>query len=240
MRRMRIRRPSASLVISCLALFVALGGAAYAGTQLKKNSVGTSQIKKNAVTTAKLKKKAVTTAKIKPGAITGNLVNEATLGTVPSATTATSATSATTATSVSSVLTFSVGANEGQLVSLAKTANFELMGFCDPKETAFPPGIEGSEKEREGTTVVIYNRSSAVAFAQSDDADNYKLELNQGISFNYDDNGDAGMAMSEGHFMAVPSYGNLVADTTYEEEPSPGDNYSFPTACHFAGAALVG
>src|SRR4029077_14131211 len=147
MRRMRIRRPSPSLVISCLALFIALGGAAYA-TQLKKNSVGTKQIKKNAVTTAKLKKKSVTTAKIKPGAITGSLVNLSTFGTVPSATNATN---------VSSVLVFSVGANDGQLVSLAKTANFELMGFCDPKGLAFPPGIEGSEKERTGTTMVIYN-----------------------------------------------------------------------------------
>ena len=229
---MRIRRPSASIVISCLALFIALGGAAYAGSQLKKNSVGTKQIKKNAVTTAKLKNKAVTTKKIKPGAITGSLINLSTLGTVPSATNATN---------VSSVLVFSVGANEGQLVSLAKTANFELMGFCDPKGLAFPPGIEGSEKERTGTTLVIYNRGGAVAFAESDDADNYKLEQNQGIGFNYQDNGDGGVAMSiDGHLMAVPAFGNLVADTSYENEPSAGDNYPFSTACHFGGAAIVG
>ena len=70
-------------VTSCLALFVALGGASYAATQLPKNSVGPKQLKKNAVTTAKIKNKAVTGAKIKPGTITGTQVNASTLGTVP-------------------------------------------------------------------------------------------------------------------------------------------------------------
>ena len=41
-------------VIATLALFVALGGASYAATQLPANSVGTRQIKKEAVTPAKL------------------------------------------------------------------------------------------------------------------------------------------------------------------------------------------
>lgn len=42
-------------VIACLALFVALGGASYAATQLPRNSVGRGQIKKDAVTGAKVK-----------------------------------------------------------------------------------------------------------------------------------------------------------------------------------------
>jgi hypothetical protein len=42
-------------VVACLALFVALGGASYAATQLPKNSVGSVQIKKDAVTGAKVK-----------------------------------------------------------------------------------------------------------------------------------------------------------------------------------------
>jgi hypothetical protein len=44
-----------SNVVACLALFVALGGAAYAATQLPKNSVGPQQIRKNAVTASKVK-----------------------------------------------------------------------------------------------------------------------------------------------------------------------------------------
>lgn len=49
-----MKRPSPSLVISLIALFVALGGTGYAATQLPKNSVGPRQIKKGAVTTEKI------------------------------------------------------------------------------------------------------------------------------------------------------------------------------------------
>jgi len=45
-----------SNLVALLALFIALGGAAYAATQLPKNSVGTKQLKKGAVTKAKIKK----------------------------------------------------------------------------------------------------------------------------------------------------------------------------------------
>jgi hypothetical protein len=44
-------------VAASLALFLALGGAAYAATQLPKNSVGTNQIRKEAVTASKIAKK---------------------------------------------------------------------------------------------------------------------------------------------------------------------------------------
>lgn len=57
-----------SNVISCLALFVALGGGAYA---LQANSVGTRALKDGAVTNAKLHADAVTASKIKGATITG-------------------------------------------------------------------------------------------------------------------------------------------------------------------------
>jgi hypothetical protein len=44
-------------VAATLALFLALGGAAYAATQLPKNSVGTNQLRKESVTAAKIAKK---------------------------------------------------------------------------------------------------------------------------------------------------------------------------------------
>ncbi|HTR74440.1 MAG TPA: hypothetical protein VMH33_04175 [Solirubrobacterales bacterium] len=53
MKRLRPKLTFANAV-SVLALFVALGGGAYAATQLPKNSVGSKQIKKAAVTPAKL------------------------------------------------------------------------------------------------------------------------------------------------------------------------------------------
>ena len=53
---MKRLRPSPALVISLIALFVALSGTGYAAlNSLPKNSVGTKQLKNGAVTAAKLK-----------------------------------------------------------------------------------------------------------------------------------------------------------------------------------------
>ena len=50
-----LRMPTPSLVISMIALFVALGGTSYAAiTALPANSVGTPQLKTNAVTSVKI------------------------------------------------------------------------------------------------------------------------------------------------------------------------------------------
>ena len=74
-------RPKLSFanVMSVLALFVALGGTAFAASQLGKNTVGSKQLKQNAVTTAKVKKEAITAAKVKRGTLTGKQVNGSTL-----------------------------------------------------------------------------------------------------------------------------------------------------------------
>ena len=45
-------------VVATLALFLVLGGGAYAATQLPRNSVGTGQLKPEAVTAGKIAKKA--------------------------------------------------------------------------------------------------------------------------------------------------------------------------------------
>lgn len=58
------RRPSASLVISVIALFVALGGVGYAAVQIPANSVGNSQLKNNAVSNSKIKNNSVNYKKI--------------------------------------------------------------------------------------------------------------------------------------------------------------------------------
>jgi hypothetical protein len=50
-----MRRPSAALVVSSLALFVALGGTSYAISQLPPNSVGNKQLRTGAVTSSKIK-----------------------------------------------------------------------------------------------------------------------------------------------------------------------------------------
>jgi hypothetical protein len=77
-------RPTYANVTATLALFVALGGGAYAATALPANSVGTKQLKNNAVVSSKIKKHT----------ITGADINESTLATVPSAKVADRATDA--------------------------------------------------------------------------------------------------------------------------------------------------
>lgn len=74
MRQIRKRLTYAN-VMSSIAVFLVLGGAAFAATQLPKNSVGTKQLKRNAVTTAKIKKSAVNGSKIADGSITGVDIN---------------------------------------------------------------------------------------------------------------------------------------------------------------------
>jgi len=54
-------------VIATLALFLALGGGAYAAVKLPKNSVGAKQLKAGAVTPAKLSASAVSALAGKPG-----------------------------------------------------------------------------------------------------------------------------------------------------------------------------
>ena len=58
------RRPSAALVISCVALFVALGGVGWAAFSLPPHSVGTAQLKNGAVRNSKIHNLAVNFNKI--------------------------------------------------------------------------------------------------------------------------------------------------------------------------------
>lgn len=68
MKHLRKRLTYAN-VMSSIAVFLVLGGgAAFAATQLAKNSVGTKQLKRNAVTAAKIKNGAVTASKLAPSA----------------------------------------------------------------------------------------------------------------------------------------------------------------------------
>jgi hypothetical protein len=110
-------------VISILALFVALGGSAYAATK-----IGTKDIKANAITTGKIKKNAVTTAKIKKEAVTGAKIKESSLGTVPNATNAVNATNAT---NFSRYFTSGLQkASTGTTTNLGSVGPFSFVGRC--------------------------------------------------------------------------------------------------------------
>jgi hypothetical protein len=97
MRTFRAGMPSPALVISIVALVVALGGTSYAAFSLPRGSVGAEQLRKNSVTTSAIRNGAVTGSKIAKRTITAKQVNLAALGTVPSASSAGTAITANTA-----------------------------------------------------------------------------------------------------------------------------------------------
>jgi trimeric autotransporter adhesin len=80
MLKLMKRHLNPATVIACIALFVALSGAAVAAKTASKNSVKTASIANGAVTTPKLKNGAVTTAKLRNGAVLGSKIAAATIG----------------------------------------------------------------------------------------------------------------------------------------------------------------
>ena len=83
-------------VVATLALFIALGGSAYAALRVPPNSVGARQLKASSVTNGKIASGAITAAKVAEHSLTGQDINLPALGTVPSATNAESASNANT------------------------------------------------------------------------------------------------------------------------------------------------
>jgi hypothetical protein len=89
MRKIRPHLTYANVMVTILA-FVVLGGAsALAAAQLGKNSVGPRQLRSKAVTTGKIAPNAVNGSKVANGSLSGEDINLAQLGTVPSAASAT-------------------------------------------------------------------------------------------------------------------------------------------------------
>jgi hypothetical protein len=93
--RRRIRRPSPALVISLIALFVALGGTGYAAAT---GSIDGREIKNSTIKSKDVKNSSLTGTDVKNNSLTGKDITESKLGTVPVATRAGSATSAGSAT----------------------------------------------------------------------------------------------------------------------------------------------
>ena len=96
MRHGKIRLPSPAMVVSMVALFVALGGVGYAAVTLPRGSVGAAQLRTAAVTETKIADGAVRSFKIRTNAIsstkvannslTGADILESSLGPVPKVT----------------------------------------------------------------------------------------------------------------------------------------------------------
>jgi hypothetical protein len=64
-----MKLPSPAMVVALIALLLAVGGTAYAGAKLGKNSVGSKQLKKDAVTSPKVKDGSLTAGDFDPGSL---------------------------------------------------------------------------------------------------------------------------------------------------------------------------
>jgi hypothetical protein len=132
MKRLRPKLTYAN-VIATLALFLALGGGAYAASQLPKNSVGTKQLKKSAVTAAK----------IKDGAVTGSKIKLTSLGTVPNASHADSATSADKATAAANAVhadSATTATTAGSATTAQTAATASSLAAPEPLHVVGQPG----------------------------------------------------------------------------------------------------
>lgn len=65
-------------MVATVALFLALGGGAYAATQLKRNSVGTRQLRARSVTHAKLAPGAIDDVDVRPRSVSGASIDAST------------------------------------------------------------------------------------------------------------------------------------------------------------------
>jgi hypothetical protein len=151
------------MVVACIALSVALGGTSFAAIQaLPKNSVGTKQLKKNAVTNPKIKANAVNGAKVANNSLTGADVNEASLGTVPSATNATNATSATNATNATTAATATNALALGGIGPAGYAPRFfAKVNYSDANPTilAASPGVTANGEGALGFPHVVFPQS---------------------------------------------------------------------------------
>jgi len=157
MNRLKRHTPSPAMIVAAIALFVALGGAAYAGVTLSNNTVRSGTIVNGQVKTvdlaslsvsnAKLRNNAVNSAKVKNASLTGDDLTDASVGA------ADLAAGAVTPAKISGVPTVRVFHNAGQSIAnltfvplLFNSERFDATGMHrtdidTSRITAAAPGI---------------------------------------------------------------------------------------------------
>lgn len=93
MLRRLLRKPSPSMVVALLALFVSMGGVGYAAatigsSQIRDNSVRSRDLRNNDVQSVDIRDGTLSGKDVRRDALTGANIRESTLGQVPSATNA--------------------------------------------------------------------------------------------------------------------------------------------------------
>ena len=124
-------------VMATVALFVALGGGAYAATALPANSVGSKQLKKSAVVSGKIKNNAIDRSKVRDNSLTGADLRESSVAEVPLATAADTATHAAAAAALD-MATYKTAAGTAPAGSAANVAT----ATCDGGQHVIGGGVK--------------------------------------------------------------------------------------------------
>ena len=130
MSRIASRRPSASLVIACLALFVALGGVGYAA-----GTIGSAAIVDNSIRSKDVRNNDLRGKDVRTNTLKGADVDESSLGQVPSAANADSAATAAHAANADNATNASQAANADTVGGVgpdALTIGRSALGSCEP------------------------------------------------------------------------------------------------------------
>lgn len=130
MSRIASRRPSASLVIACLALFVALGGVGYAAA-----TIGSAAIVDNSIKSKDVRNNDLRGKDVRGNTLKGADVDESSLGKVPSAANADAAATAAHATNADNAANAANAANADTVGGIgpdALTIGRSALGSCEP------------------------------------------------------------------------------------------------------------
>ena len=170
-----VRHLTFSNVIALIALFIALGGAAYAGSKINgktivNKSIGGGKLKNETITANKIKKGTITSAQIAPGSIDSTQINVNSLTTVPSAQTATTAqtaTSATTAQTATSATTAQTATSADEATTATSADNAKHAEEADNAKHANEADSASHANEADTATTA----SNATHATSADEAD---------------------------------------------------------------------
>lgn len=241
MSRILRRRPSPSMIVALVALFVALAGTATAlpgrarvkkddisraavrSVHIKSRAILSKHIKSRAVTRSKIAKRAISSSEVGQDAITGTNIVESSLGTVPTATNSTNAGNAATVNGRTvEKMSFLVPGGTGPTTVLSLNG-LTLVATC-----AVGPALSVVANTSVGGALIHSGGNHTTAGSSHYNEDD---SFNPGESFDVLRGGITGSSDVEGTLTYVRSDGGVVTATYLAEEDPPGNR------CIFGGTA---
>lgn len=230
MKRLRSRRPSASLLIATLALVVAVGGGgqafADAGARISALINGKS-IKKGTIAGSKLKKNTLTGSQIKESAL-GKVPSATSADTAASATNATNATHATTADSINGSVTKAFnykGVDATTPTTVLNQSGYSVVASCTVGAQPVLTVTNNSAVKGEIITNTINQSGAATTLTQ--------FAFNPGNSFDVINSVSHGTATFS---TARVDGAVLTGQIFYDNSPSYGGDHA---GCAVAGSLVV-